>query len=174
VADLKWRGCGDGSYVSHDGRFLVAQVTTPGKKGPRQQWALYGRVIFKLEVSAHPTHPWGWTEAPLIVGATKGKCQTFAAACGYEVPTIDLTVIRSEGADAVGQTRGWEHCLECGVRYERDENHKYGDYCGKGCTTDAAERLMEILGNGGKVEDIDGRPLRVGPARPNEPDFVRR
>lgn len=167
---LKWRGCGDGSYVSHDGLYLIAQVTVPGKKGPARRWALYGRVNLTQPGSERPAPPWGWDPTPLTVGETKGRCQKFAVACGYAAPSrqVEDSVVATEQAE---KPTGWDHCQECGVRFERNDVHKYEDYCGNNCAEVAAERLQAILGHGVKLKDSRGRPLRVGPPRPNEPDF---
>jgi hypothetical protein len=169
ATDLKWRGLAEG-YVSHDGRFLVQPVVVPGKKGTRKAWALYGRVLLHApEPSAHPPQPWGWTEQALTVGSTKGECQRFAAESSYEVKVVGLTVIAPSDDD---RPSGYSICRECTVRFEREDGHRYDDYCGKACVEVVAERLNEILGKGVKLHDTDGRPLRVGAPRPNEPDFV--
>jgi ferredoxin len=104
------------------------------------------------------------------VGATKGECQRVAAVSDYEVPVVGLHVIAPEERPNAS-TRGYSDCIECGVHFDRDDKHRYGDYCGRNCAEDAAGRLMDLIGQGIKLKDIDGRPLRIGPARPNEPDF---
>lgn len=171
MPDLKWRGCGDGSYVSHDGRFLIAQVVVPGKKGAKKAWALYGRVVLQAEggPSAHPPHPWGWSEEPLTVGATKGECQRVAAVADYEPPVMGLHVATPEASH--DKPMGYSVCQECGVRFDRGPDHKYDDYCGSNCCAIVYERLCEIVGKGVRIKDVNGTPLRVGPMRPNEPGF---
>lgn len=143
MADLKWRGIADG-YVSHDARFLVAPVMVPGKRGIRKAWALYGRVVLQEEgLSERPAHPWGWTEEPLTVCATKGQCQGFAADCSYEVPVIGLHV--TAAAPQTDEKRiAYEVCQECGVDFDRKPNWKWEDYCGPNCTETVAERLTDI------------------------------
>lgn len=166
-ADLKWRGCGEGSYVSHDGLFLISQVMVPGKKGPKKAWALYGRVLEKDPADVLNQAPWSWGDEPLTVWPQKKLCQDWAAGCDYE-PAI--RVRRSIEAEDRGKARGWSDCVECGVHFDRGEKHKTGDYCGINCVETVAERLMEIQERVA-IHTIDGVPLRVGPARANEPAF---
>lgn len=171
MTDMKWRGLSEG-YVSSDARFLVAPVLVPGKKGTKKAWALYGRVLLQPgEVSARPTHPWGWTEEPLAVASTKGECQRAAAASKYEVEVVALHVTSAAPAE---KPMGYSICQECGVHFDRGENHRYEDYCGSNCVATVAERVRDILAKGVKVKDVDGQVLRVGPPRPNEPHFVPR
>ena len=173
MTDLKWRGLSDG-YVSSDARFLVSPVLVPGKKGARKAWALYGRVLFHVqgEVAARPLHPWGWTVEPLAVAPTKGECQRAAQSSGYEVSVVPVYSLVA--TDAGDKPMGYSICRECGVHFDRDEGHRYDDYCGTNCVATVAERLGEILGKGVKIKGASGQVLRVGPARPNEPHFVPR
>ena len=172
MTDLKWRGLSEG-YVSSDARFLVSPVLVPGKKGTKKAWALYGRVLLQAqgEVTARPLHPWGWTEEPLAVCPTKGDCQRVAAGSDYAVEVVALHVTSAEPTE---KNMGYSICQECGVHFDRDEGHQYEDYCGSNCVAIVAERVRDILAKGVKVMDVDGQVLRVGPARPNEPQFAPR
>lgn len=172
MADLKWRGCGEGSYVSHDGRFLIAQVQVPGKKGAKTAWALYGRVAYQYPAGANPPPPWSWGIDPLTVWPQKKQCQEWAAGSDYEPAT---RVRESEPAETDDRkpvhTRGYNDCVECGVEYNRnDPKHKTGDYCGINCVETVAERLMEIQ-DSITIKDLEGTPLRVRAALPNEPGY---
>lgn len=141
MAELKWRGLAEG-YASHDARFLVAPVTVPGKKGPRKAWALYGRVVLQSEdLSERPPHPWGWSEEPLTVCATKGDCQGFAADCSYEVPVLGLHVTSTAPAE---KRIAYEVCQECGVDFVHKDGWKWDDYCGGNCVETVVERLTDI------------------------------
>lgn len=171
MGDLKWRGCGEGSYVSHDGRFLVVVVVTPGKKGPRKRWALYGRVLEEHPVREHPPAPWSWGDDPVTVAGSKGECQRFAENISYE-PPARVAQEAPQAPQAQERVPGLGQCPGCTVRFTPEEGHKYGDYCGKNCAENALEFLLEMVGNGVRLDNIEGRPLRVGPAAPNQPAFI--
>jgi len=173
MPDLKWRGCGEGSYVSQDGLFLIAQVTVPGKKGPKAAWALYGRVEEKPpEPAASPPPPWSWGAEPLTVWPQKKQCQEWAAGSDYEpttraAPRVPLPIVVEGGEKATG----WFHCQECGVKFDRDSpKHRTDDYCGVNCVQIVAERLMDIQDRM-TIKTMEGMPLRVGPAQSNEPQY---
>lgn len=152
---MRWVGL-NGGYVSDDGRFLVAQVTTQGRRGDVQKWALYGLVHFVSEDALHST--WGWTEQPIYGPKdTKRACQEWACSEGggalYGAPEIRLD--GGIGHEPSNDARpfhpvkrlAWEVCQECGVDYKRPQDHPYLDYCGKGCFEIVCERVEEIQGN---------------------------
>jgi hypothetical protein len=162
MAKLKWHGTGDGSYMSGDGRFLVAQVTVPGKKNPRQVWALYGRVYIVAEADDEPPAPWCWGERPLAVEAQKGQCQAAAESSDYDPP-----IRRCQGAEEKNRRAPEDdaplpgRCPECTVRFEARPGHKYEEWCGSNCAAEAFGRVLRVLGHGVTLLDREGNPLGV-------------
>lgn len=131
MSELKWRGCGADSYVSHDGRFLVARAD--------KLWALYGRVEYEGDGA-----PWGWGDRPLYQHKVKRQCQGFAADAHYEVPRVPGETRKGEEEETAECYRGYHDCVECGVRFIRKDGWIWAETCGKNCAEIQAERVDEI------------------------------
>lgn len=169
MASLKWSGLNNG-YVSNDGRFLIAPCWVEGKRGKVQKWAVYGLVIERAPTGDCRLPPWSWGDQWLKGPFERKKdAQVWCEKATYETPVRSRT---ASTEPVVSEDRpGPGRCPECTVRFEAEPGHKYEEWCGKNCAEDALDRLTRILDKGVKLRDTEGRPLRVGPSRPNEPDF---
>jgi hypothetical protein len=167
---LKWSGLNHG-YVSNDGRFLVAPCWVEGKRGKVQKWAVYGLVIERSPTGDARVPPWSWGER-WLKGPFERKrdAQDWCEASKYETPVRSVTT-PTEPTGPRQDKPGPGRCPECTVRFEAHPGHQFEEWCGKNCAEEALERLKRILDRGTALHDIDGKPLRIGPARANEPDF---
>jgi hypothetical protein len=142
---MRWIGLNEG-YVSGDGRFLVAQVTVPGRRGSVQKWALYGLVHVRSDDPRHV--PWTWTQLPLHGPVdTKRACQDWAVASGYEPAVLELSAAQVPSEAPVDKPIGYEICQECTVHFTRKADHLFEDYCGDNCFGVVVERVEEIQTN---------------------------
>lgn len=147
---MRWIGLNEG-YVSGDGRFLVAQVTMQGRRGPVQKWSLYGLVHVR---SDDPTHvPWTWTARPLHGPVdTKRACQDWAMASEYEPQILEMATSPSSLETPPDKPVAYEVCQECSVHFTQKVDHVYEDYCGTNCFDIVCERVEEIRENlGGRA-----------------------
>lgn len=142
---MRWIGLNEG-YVSGDGRFLVAQVTVDGRRGPVQKWALYGLVHVR---SDDPTRvAWAWTEHPLHGPVdTKRACQDWAVASEYEPQVLELSTASVPSETPIDKPIGYEVCQECGVHFPRKAGHLFEDYCGDNCFETVCERIEDVQEN---------------------------
>jgi len=170
MPSLKWSGLNHG-YVSNDGRFLVAPCWVEGKRGKVQKWAVYGLVIERAPTGNARVPPWSWGEQ-WLKGPFERKrdAQIWCETSKYETP-VRSEMTAMPVATSAGNKPMPGRCPECTVRFDAGPDHKFEEWCGKNCAEEALERLKRILDKGTPLHDIDGKPLRIGPARTNEPDF---
>ena len=139
---MRWIGLNDG-YVSGDGLFLVAPVQVEGRRGVKKMWVVYGLVRIDSSESVHV--PWTWTEQPLHGPVeTKRSCQEWAVSSGYTARVLAHGEVGE--LSAVDRPVGYEYCVECGVRFARNANHPYLDYCGGNCFGHVVDRVADIRG----------------------------